>query len=194
MIYAILILAILLVGTLEYNRLARSRERAKEAWSGIDVQLQRRANLVPELVTTVRAYADHERALFEEVTRARSALLAASQVDETAAANGDLTRVLGRVLAVAERYPELRAVESFLHLQAELADSEEKIAYARQFFNRNVLDYDTRLRRFPTLLIGRLFRFAPLPFFEIDAAPASGIHWPERHEGSEPGQERSEDP
>jgi LemA protein len=192
-IYAILVLAILLVATLEYNRLARSRERTKEAWSGIEVQIQRRASLVPELVTTVKGYADHERALFEEVARARGALMAASQVDETAAANGDLTRGLNRVLAVAERYPELRAVESFLQLQAELADAEEKIAYARQFFNRNVLDYDTRLRRFPTVLIGRLFGFTPLPFFEIEAVGASQIAWPDRQVSAEPDQERSED-
>ena len=175
MTYAILVLVIAVAVGIDYNRLTRSRERAKEAWSGVEVQLERRAKLVPNLVATVKAYAVHERSLFEEVARARSALRAAALADEAAVANGELTRGVQQLLVLAEQYPELRAAESFLSLQADLADTEEKIAYARQFFNRNVLDYDTRLRRFPTLLIGRLFGFRPLPFFEADADQASAV-------------------
>jgi LemA protein len=172
------IAAILLVGFVlarTYNRVIRSRVRCEEAWSGIDVQLQRRANLVPALVETVQAYAGHERGVLEAVARARAGLRAARGPAEATGANLLLTAALGRLVAVAEDYPELKASAGFLELQAQLGDIEEKIAYARQFYNRNVLDHNTRIRSFPTLLVARLMGFRAMEFFEADAADPSRL-------------------
>ncbi|HXG35519.1 MAG TPA: LemA family protein [Dehalococcoidia bacterium] len=151
-----------------YNGMIRSRNRCREAWSGIDVQLRRRASLVPNLVETVRGYAAHERATFEEVTRARSQLEQAGSAGQAADANNMLTRALRSLFAVAEAYPELRASENFSRLQEELSDIEEKIAFSRHFYNRNVLDYNTRLQTFPNVLIARNFGFQPEEFFEAE--------------------------
>src|SRR2546422_1421815 len=151
-----------------YNGLIRSRNRVKEAWSGIDVQLRRRASLVPNLVETVKGYAEHERETFEEVTRARSALEQAGNVQDAAAANNMLTGALRHLFAVAENYPQLQAAENFRDLQQELSDIEEKIAFARQFYNTNVLDYNNRLQTVPTTFIAGMFNFQPEQFFEAD--------------------------
>jgi LemA protein len=151
-----------------YNGLVRGRNRVKEAWSGIDVQLRRRASLVPNLVETVRGYAEHERETFEEVTRARSAVEQAGTVPDAAAANNMLTGALRHLFAVAEAYPQLQAAENFRQLQAELSDIEEKIAYARQFYNTNVLDYNNRIQTVPTVFFSGMFGFAPEEFFETD--------------------------
>ena len=142
--------------------------RVKEAWSGIDVQLKRRANLIPNLVETVKGYAAHERTVFEEVTQARATLNQASGPAESTEANSILTSALGRLFAVAENYPELQASENFLSLQEELSDVEEKIAYARQFYNRNVLAYNTLTLTFPDTLVAGIFRFQPEAFFEAE--------------------------
>ncbi len=152
-----------------YNGLVRSRNRVREAWSSIDVQLKRRGDLIPNLVETVRGYAAHERDVFTRVTEARAALQRAGRAGEAASANQTLTASLGRLLAVAERYPELRASAGFTRLQEELADTEDKIAFARQFYNRNVLDYTTRLQAVPTLFLARLTGFEPAEFFEAQA-------------------------
>lgn len=169
---AVLVLAVvgLLIGSAIalYNSLVRSRARTREAWSGIDVQLRRRANLLPNLVEAVRGYAAHERATFADVSRARSALSHADGADESGRANTALSLATGRLLAVAERYPDLRASEHFTALQGELSDTEEKIAYARQFYNRNVLDYNARLEVFPGVLVARAFGFSAEEFFEAD--------------------------
>lgn len=162
------LITVLLVVILLYNRLVRSKMRVKEAWSGIDVQLKRRANLIPNLVETVKGYASHERTVFEEVTQARSALNQASGPAESSQANSILTSALGRLFAVAENYPELQASKNFLSLQEELSDFEEKIAYARQFYNRNVLAYNTLTLTFPDTLVARIFRFQPEGFFEAE--------------------------
>ena len=167
--------AALLVAVLIYNRLVRSQMRVKEAWSGIEVQLKRRANLIPNLVETVKGYVAHERTVFEEVTQARSALNRASGPAESTEANSLLTGALGRLFAVAENYPELRASENFLSLQTELSDIEEKIAYARQFYNRNVLTYNTLALTFPHTLIAGIFRFQPEEFFEADGVDRSPV-------------------
>jgi LemA protein len=151
-----------------YNGLVRSRNRVKEAWSGIDVQLRRRASLVPNLVETVKGYAAHERETFEEVTRARAALEQAGSVPDAAAANNMLTGALRHLFAVAENYPQLQAAENFRQLQTELSDIEEKIAFARQFYNANVLDYNNRLQTVPTVFIANTFGFAREEFFEAD--------------------------
>ena len=152
-----------------YNGLVRSRVRVREAWSGIDIQLRRRASLLPNLMETVQAYAAHERGTFEAVARARSALDGASGAAEAAQADALMRGALGRLLAVAEQYPELRASENFTGLQDELSDVEEKIAYARQFYNQNALDYNARIEVFPGILIARSFAFEPEEFFEADA-------------------------
>lgn len=149
-----------------YNGLARGALWAREAWSGIDVQLRRRASLLPNLLEAVQAYAAHERGTFEAVTRARGSLEGARGAAEAAQANQELSQALGRLLALAEAYPELRASENFIGLQTELSDTEDKIAYARQFYNRTVLAYNERIAVLPGLLIARAFGFEPLEFFE----------------------------
>lgn len=171
-IIIIVIAAVLVIGAFillsMYNGLIRSRNRVKEAWSGIDVQLRRRASLVPNLVETVKGYASHERETFEEVTRARSAVEQAGSIPDAAAANNMLTGALRHLFAVAEAYPELRASENFMDLQNELSDIEEKIAFARQFYNTNVLDYNNRLQTVPTVFIANIFGFTREEFFEAD--------------------------
>jgi LemA protein len=167
-IAVIVVLGFILVGM--YNGLVTSRNRVKEAWSGIDVQLRRRASLVPNLVETVKGYAAHERETFEEVTRARSAVEQAGSVPDAAAANNMLTGALRHLFAVAENYPQLQAAENFRQLQTELSDIEEKIAFSRQFYNTNVLDYNNRLQTVPTVFIAGMFGFQREEFFEADEA------------------------
>jgi len=170
-VLAVVIVIIVLVALFTfgiYNGLIRSKVRTQEAWSGIDVQLKRRADLVPNLVETVRGYAEHERAVFENVTRARSMLQQAEGPAQAAEANNQLTQALRSLFAVAENYPQLKANENFLALQSELSDIEEKIAFARQFYNRNVLDFNTRIEVFPNVIIANMFNFQPFEFFEAE--------------------------
>lgn len=162
-------------GIFTFNRLTRSRERVREAWSGIDVQLQRRADLVPNLVEVVKRYAAHERALFEEVARARGGVHAARGAQEATMANYALAGAIGRLYALAEAYPDLQAATAFVSLQRDLSDLEEKIGYARHFYNRNVLDYNTRIRRFPSLIVARAFAFRPEEFFEAAVEAAEPV-------------------
>jgi LemA protein len=162
----VLLLGLILVGI--YNGLVRSRVRTREAWSGIDVQLKRRADLVPNLVETVRGYASHEREVFENVTRARSMLQQAGGPAQAAEANNQLSQALRSLFAVAENYPQLRASENFMALQKELSDIEEKIAYARQFYNRNVSDFNSRIQVFPNVMIANMFNFERFEFFEAE--------------------------
>ena len=151
-----------------FNTLVRSQKRVQEAWSGIDVQLRQRASLIPNLVEAIRGYAEHEREVFEEVARARSAMQKAGSAGQAGAANSLLTQALGHVFAVAEAYPQLHASENFMSLRTDLRDLEAKIGFARQFYNRNVLDYNTRIETYPDALIARNFDFAPAEFFETD--------------------------
>jgi LemA protein len=151
-----------------YNGLVGARLRVKEAWSGIDVQLKRRSSLIPNLVETVKGYASHERETLESVTRARSQLDNAGTAQQAAQANNMLTQALRSLFAVSEDYPDLKANQNFLELQRELTDTEEKISYARQFYNRNVLTYNTKLQTFPTVTIGGMFGFQPEEFFEAE--------------------------
>lgn len=170
-------LAIVAVASwLTYNGMVRSGLRVDEAWSAIDVQLKRRADLVPNLVETVRGYCAHEQGTLTEVIRARGAVQEARGAQQAAAADSVLTQALGRLLAVAEAYPQLQAAENFLALQKDLFDIEEKIAYARQFYNRNVLDFNTRIQLFPQSILAALFRFTPREFFEAtDAQTAAPV-------------------
>ncbi len=166
-IVAIVVLAgLILLGI--YNGLIRSRVRTQEAWSGIDVQLKKRADLVPNLVETVRGYAEHERGTFEAVTNARSMLQNAQGPAAAAAANNMLTQTLRSLFAVAENYPQLRASENFLALQNELTDIEEKIAYARQFYNRNAGDFNARIQVMPNVFIANMMGLKPFEFFEAE--------------------------
>ncbi len=170
----IVIIGLVLAGM--YNGLIRARVRTREAWSGIDIQLKRRANLIPNLVETVRGYAAHERQTFENVTRARAMLQQAGTAAEAAQANNFLTQTLRSLFAVAEAYPELKANQNFLDLQNELSDIEEKIAYARQFYNRNVSVYNTRIQTVPNVVIANMFGFQRFEFFE---APEEAREVPE---------------
>jgi LemA protein len=157
-------LTVLFLGA--YNQLVRSRNRVREAWSGIDLQLRRRASLIPNLIDAVQAYAHHERATLEHVASARGALQHAGGAGEAASANQVLTQALGRLFAVVESYPQLRASENFAKLQTELSDIEEKIAFARQFYNRNVLDYNNRIDVVPTVVVARALDFHSAEFFD----------------------------
>jgi LemA protein len=153
-----------------YNRLVRLRNRVENAWSQVDVQLRRRYDLIPNLVETVRGYASHERATFEEVTRARTAAQEARTVEEQGQAENVLTAAIGRLFAVAEAYPELRASENFQQLQSQLEETENKIQISRQVYNDTVLTYENARETVPTNVIASLFGFGPKQFFEIEEA------------------------
>jgi LemA protein len=151
-----------------YNRLVVLRNRIENAWSQIDVQLKRRADLIPNLVETVKGYAAHEKEVFQKVTEARSALVNAKGVKEQGDANNMLTGALKTLFAVAENYPELKANENFMQLQEELSGTESKVAYARQFYNDSVLKYDNARERFPTNIVANMFGFGEREYFAVD--------------------------
>jgi len=155
-----------------YNRLVTLRNRAKEAWSDIDVQLKRRYNLIPNLVETVKGYAAHERELFEKVTEARTRAMGAKTMEEHSQAENVLSSTLKTLFAVAENYPQLKASENFLELQRELRDTEDKVQAARRFYNTNVRDLNIKIERFPEKIIAELFTFKKMDFFEIEEAAA----------------------
>lgn len=151
-----------------YNGLIRSKLRVDEAWSDITVQLKRRADLIPNLVSTVQGYAKHEKSVFENVTKARSALLGANGVEETAKAENMMSGALKSLFAVAESYPELKANENFKALQDELVDTEDKIQASRRFYNGNVRDFNTKIHVFPNTLFVSMLKFTPFTFFEVE--------------------------
>jgi len=151
-----------------YNGLIRRRNRVDAAWAQIDVQLQRRYDLIPNLVETVKGYATHERELFERITQARTQAMSASGVAAQAQAEQQVTGALRGLLAVAEAYTDLKANQNFLALQEELSGTEGRIAYARQFYNDSVQDWNTRLDTFPPSLIAGAFKFTPREYFEAD--------------------------
>jgi len=151
-----------------YNGFVVLKARIKEALSGIDVQLKRRADMIPNLVETVKGYAKHEKSVFEEVTKARTAIMSAKTPIEKAEANNMLTAALKTLFAVAEAYPDLKASENFRDLQRQLEDTEDKIAYSRQFYNSNVLEYNSRVKIFPSNLIANMFAFKEEEFFEAE--------------------------
>jgi LemA protein len=161
------VVAVVLVLTVVYlfNRLVRLRNEVDTGWSNIDVQLKRRNDLIPNLVETVKGYAAHERGVFEEVTNARAAMARASTPAEAGAADSLLGQALGRLFAVAEAYPDLKASQNFLNLQAELTDTEDKIAAARRYYNATVLAFNTATQTFPSLLIAGPAGFRAREFF-----------------------------
>ena len=162
----IIVVLVVLVVWSTYNSLATGKVRVKEALSGIDVQLKRRIDLVPNLVETVKGYAKHEKEVFENVTKARASLMNADSTHEKAVSDNMLSGALKSLIAVSEAYPDLKASSNFMELQEELSDIEAKIAYARQFFNTNVSSYNTTLVNFPGSVIGNLFGFKQEEFFE----------------------------
>lgn len=149
-----------------YNSLITLRNRVREAWSQIDVQLKRRSSLIPNLVEAVKGYAKHEKSVFENVTKARSALLGAKTPHQAAAANDMLSGALKSLFAIAENYPNLKASENFKHLQEEISDTETKVAAARQFYNTSVLDLNNSLETVPSAWVGALFGFKKEEFFK----------------------------
>jgi len=164
-ILAVVIGASLLFALFLYNSLISARLRVKEAFAQIDVQLKRRTNLIPNLVETVKGYAKHEKETFTKVTELRTSLMHAKSPEKKAQANNMLTDALKTIFAVAENYPQLKASENFKALQDELQDTENKIAYARQFYNSNVLDYNTKLQIFPNVIFAKILNFKPSEFF-----------------------------
>jgi LemA protein len=175
LLWVILIAVLVLLGLILvwlYNKLVRLRNRAENAWAQVDVQLRRRADLIPNLVETVKGYAAHEKTTFEEVTKARTAAQQAQGPAEQAGAQNMLTEAIGKLFAVAEQYPELRATENFQQLQAQLDETESKIAVSRQIYNDTVLTYDNALETVPTNVVAGLFRFKPREYFEVDEAAA----------------------
>jgi LemA protein len=171
-VFGVVVLAVVWA-VYSYNRLVRLRVNVDNAWSQIDVQLRRRYDLIPNLIESVKGYAAHEREVFEDVTQARAAARDASGVRDQADAENEVSKSLGRLLAVAENYPDLKANQNFLALQEELTGTESKIAYARQFYNDEVASLNTKIQSFPSSVIARAGKFQPREFFEIDE-PARG--------------------
>lgn len=166
-----LVLLVLLFGVASYNRFVTQRNLIRDAFANIDTELRRRYDLIPNLVEAVRGYAAHERETFEAVTRARAAAVAATgSPAEQAAAEGPLVAALRQLLAVAENYPDLKANENFLHLQGELANTEDRIQTSRRFYNANVREYNRRVQSVPSNIIASMFGFKEEEFFEIEPA------------------------
>ena len=164
-----LILLVVFGGIASYNRFVSQRNLVRDAWANIDTELRRRYDLIPNLVETVKGYASHEREVFENVTKARAMATAATgSPAEQAAAEGPLVAALRQLFAVAENYPDLKANQNFLALQAELSNTEDRLQTARRFYNSNVRDYNRRVQSFPSNVIARSFGFTEEQFFEVD--------------------------
>lgn len=172
-----IVAALLLYGIYAYNKFIALTQRASEAWADIDVQLKRRYDLIPNLIETVKGYAAHERGVFEEVTEARAKAtqvhvdpsnITPEQIQAMAGAEDALSQSLGKLLAVAEAYPDLKASENFAQLQTELTDTENKIQAARRFYNANVRDLGIALQSFPSNIIGNMFNFENREYFELE--------------------------
>ncbi|HST25245.1 MAG TPA: LemA family protein [Gaiellaceae bacterium] len=167
-VVAVVVVLFLFILVGMYNGLVRKRNRAENAWAQVDVQLKRRHDLIPNLVETVKGYAAHERGTFDEVTQARTAAQQAQGPQAQAQAENVLTQALGKLFAVAENYPTLRATENFQQLQAQLSDTESNIAIARQVYNDTVLTYDNALQTLPTSIIAGMFNFRSREYFQAD--------------------------
>ena len=151
-----------------YNGLVRERNEVRNAWAQIDVQLKRRHDLIPNLVETVKGYAGHEKSTLENVVQARAAAVSAQSVPERARAESGLSGALGRLMLVVEQYPDLKANQNFLALQEELTSTENKIGFARQYYNDSVMKYNTRTQSVPTNIVAGMFNFQQEPFFELE--------------------------
>lgn len=170
---ALVVIAVVLIViggylAMTYNKLVRLRNRVETAWSQIDVQLKRRYDLIPNLVETVKGYASHERETLEGVIAARQQAIAAPDVQQRAQAENMLTGMLRQLFALSEAYPDLKANQSFLQLQAELTQTEEQIAFARRYYNERVLSYDNSIEMFPSNIVAGMFGFEEKPYFETE--------------------------
>ena len=172
--WIILIIVVVVIGyaVVAYNNLVRQRQLTQEGWSGIDVQLKRRADLIPNLLESVKGYMAHERETLEAVTNARAGAVAAGNgtPEQRAAAEGALSQALGKFFAVAEAYPDLKASQNFQQFQAELANTENELQMARRYYNGTARDLNTSIESFPSNLFANLFHFQKVQFFEIDNA------------------------
>ncbi len=176
-VLAVLGVAFLYVG-LMYNSLVRSKVRTDEAWSDITVQLKRRYDLIPNLVNTVKGYAKHEKTVFEDVTKARTAGMGAQSVEDVAKADNQFQAALKSLFAVAENYPDLKANQGFQQLQEEVTDTEDKIQAARRFYNGSARDLNIKIQTFPTNLFARQLGFTSRTFFEVDESEAAKVAEP----------------
>lgn len=165
-IVAVVLVALYVIST--YNGLVKLRNKVKDQWSQIDVLLKRRSDLIPNLVETVKGYAKHENETLEQVVQARNKFVTAKTTEEEIKADGELSACLGRLMAVSESYPELKANTNFIDLQSNLKETEDKIQYSRQFYNDSVLKYKDKLEMFPSNIVANLFGFKPEAFFEVD--------------------------
>lgn len=181
--YILIIVGVLVLwGVFAYNNFVKLIQRTKEAWADIDVQLKRRYDLIPNLVETVKGYASHERETFDAVTNARAeatkvhvdpSMITPENLAAMAGAEAGLGQALGKLLAVAEAYPDLKANTNFLELQRELSDTENKIQAARRFYNGNVRDLKISLQSFPSNVVGNIFHFKDEPYFELEEGAAA---------------------
>lgn len=166
-IFWLVVIALVLYVITIYNRLITLKHRVDNAWAQIDTQLKRRYDLIPNLVETVKGYASHEREIFEKITELRYKAMSAGNISEASQANNQLTQALKSLFALAEAYPELKANENFLQLQEELSNTENKIAFARQFYNDTVLEFNRALEMFPTNILARWMNFTPRVYYQI---------------------------
>jgi LemA protein len=169
-VIVVIILLVIIYLVAAYNGLIRRRNQIENAWSQIDVQLKRRHDLIPNLVETVKGYAAHEKSTLDAVIQARNAAVAAPTPSATAAAEGQLTGALRQLFALGEAYPDLKANQNFLALQEELSATEGRVAYARQFYNDSVLEYNNKLQQFPTVYFAKILHFQRREYFETDEA------------------------
>lgn len=173
-VLGILALVILFIWSL-YNSLITMSTQINEAWSQIDVQLKRRTDLIPNIVSSVKGYAKHEKSVFENVTKARSAMMNAESPQTMAKASDGLSSALKSLFAVAENYPQLKANENFVQLQNQLTDTEDKIAYSRQFYNSTVTDFNVKVRVFPNTILAGMLGFKEKPFFKTESAEQEAV-------------------
>lgn len=171
-----LVILLLIWGVVTYNRLVTERLKVQTQWSQIDVVLKQRFDLIPDLIETVRGYAAHEKEALQAITDARSRYLGAADAEGQMKAGIELSGAVGRLMAVAEAYPELKANQNFLHLQQQLAEMEEKLANYRQFYNDMVLRYDRLLETVPTNLIAKMFRFKKEEFFKVEESEKGKVN------------------
>lgn len=176
-ILGIVALVVIIIAAM-YNGLVRSKIRVDEAWSDITVQLKRRGDLIPNLINTVKGYAKHEKSVFENVTKARTAVLDAKGPAEVGKAENQFQAAMKSLFAVAENYPDLKANENFKHLQEELVDTEDKIQASRRFYNGSVRDLNTKIKVFPTNIFAGMLGFTTREFFEVDESEKAKIEKP----------------
>ena len=169
----VVVLAIVIINN--YNKLVSLRNKVKDQWAQIDVQLKRRFDLIPNLVETVKGYTKHESETLEKVIEARNSFASSKTAEDEMKANGELTNAMNKLFALAESYPDLKANTNFIKLQDELKETEDKIAYARQFYNDNVMEYKNKIEMFPSNIVASIFGFKQEPFFEANESEKENI-------------------